>query len=167
MEVGTRRAVKTNMTNLADIAREQVAYDAHEINDIVLTMLNEYRLSKSVRERLRAVLDNSQRIARNADGDAGYAASRPTAASHPTSKPAGDFAALADQIAGRDGESQHDVLNEIMTALAHGVVNITCGHTTIEDGSRVHKAMSAIVEMHVAGKLHATRHSFERKAVRS
>lgn len=44
-------------------------------------------------------------------------------------------------------------VDALFTALAQGVVNISEGHTTIEEGSRIHRAMSALVDLHVTGQL--------------
>ncbi len=46
-------------------------------------------------------------------------------------------------------------LNEAMTALAQGVININEGHASIEEGSRIYRAMAALVEAHVNGSIAA------------
>lgn len=55
--------------------------------------------------------------------------------------------------------TKHEELDLCLTALAQGVINIDTGLTTIEIGSRIHRAMSRIVEMYVRGNVHATEHS--------
>ena len=49
-----------------------------------------------------------------------------------------------------------ELLDQAMTALAQGVINITEGITTIEHESRVHRAMSYVVELYVQGRLGLT-----------
>lgn len=53
---------------LQEVARTQIAEDASEISRLVRTVLVDGRVSKSMRERLAAILDRSQRISRNSEG---------------------------------------------------------------------------------------------------
>ncbi len=46
-----------------------------------------------------------------------------------------------------------DELDIAMTAIAQGVINIHEGLTTIEAGSRVHRAMAGILEAYTSGQL--------------
>lgn len=47
-----------------------------------------------------------------------------------------------------------DEIDALFAMLAQGVINIDSGLTTIENGSRVHRAMSRIVELRARGMLH-------------
>ena len=54
---------------------------------------------------------------------------------------------------GADRTHEVSEFAEVMAAIAQGAINIVCGHTTIEPGSRVHRAMERLCSLVVNGKV--------------
>lgn len=58
-----------------------------------------------------------------------------------------------------------DQFDAVLSALAQGVINICEGHTTIEADSRIHKAMSKVIEMWQKGELALVAYASPRRFV--
>lgn len=64
---------------------------------------------------------------------------------------------LAEKCDDHARVSQPCEVDDAMTAIAQGAVNISEGHMTIEPGSRVHVAMLSILRFYHEGKLQVRR----------